>query len=261
LPDSSVVCGTTWRSQTNGSVTKPYVFKLNKNGALKWRRFVGDTAWFDSDVNGIVYTNTNKIFVLSGRMCDPVYHGVFLYRTDTNGVFQDSAWYDYDHLCWTGNLNVTYDNKLLYCGTQDNGGNYQAQIIRFREDLSIDTVLNITLNYDSLCGQVIPAIEYLPFDTNYHVGVGEQVTEDEYTWIMYPNPAKDEVYIKINKPLTTDADVCVYNFQGGLIKCMHISKGTSQYPISTTEFANGIYLVQINVVGNTPENKKLVILK
>ncbi|MFH0895987.1 MAG: C25 family cysteine peptidase [Bacteroidota bacterium] len=83
----------------------------------------------------------------------------------------------------------------------------------------------------------------------------------EMKFELYPNPAKDEVNIRINKPLTTDADVCIYNFQGDLIKCLHINKGTSQYAISTTEFANGIYLVQIKTSGWLPENRKLIILK
>jgi hypothetical protein len=243
LPDSSIVCGTTWRKQGYGSITKPYVFKLDKNGVLQWRRFVGDTTWFDSDVNGIIHADTNKIFLLSGRLCDPVYHGVFLYRTDSNGMFQDSAGYDYDHYCWTGNLKAVSNHKLIYCGTQDNGGNYQAQIIRFKEDLSIDTVLNISLNYDSLCGHVIPAIEYLPFDTNYHVGVETALIEKDEVW-LYPNPNDGRFTISINSGETEEANIEITDITGKLlIREKYGIAGNKHFCLP--DISSGVYLCRV----------------
>ncbi|MFH0894449.1 MAG: T9SS type A sorting domain-containing protein [Bacteroidota bacterium] len=257
LPDSSIICGTTWRSQSNGSVTKPYIFELNKNGALQWRRFVGDTAWFDSDVAGIVQTDTNKVFLLSGRYCDPVYHGVFLYRTDTCGIFQDSAWYDYDHYCWVGNLKTTSDHKLIYCGTQDNGGNYQAQIIRFREDLSIDTVLNIQLTYDSLCGHAIPAIEYLPFDTSYHIGIKPKVVVNEEPF-LFPNPNIGSYYVRIPFMPGENARLEVYDFSGRVLYNQNVPMGGGVIEVNMPDAAPGVYLCRVMYKGEVHSLKFVI---
>ncbi|MFH0894448.1 MAG: C1 family peptidase [Bacteroidota bacterium] len=145
---------------------------------------------------------------------------------------------------WTGisSLGVSVNDNVYLAGTTS-----------FYEDgIHINSLT--TAKY-SQC----PSASSLLKQNSTSINSGQNNTDLQFD--LFPNPAKDEVNLRINKPLAADADICIYNFQGSLQKCLHILKGTNQYTVSTKEFANGIYLVQINVNGNLPENRKLVILK
>ncbi|MFH0894447.1 MAG: T9SS type A sorting domain-containing protein [Bacteroidota bacterium] len=245
LPDSSIICGAVWRASGSSHIYKPYFFKLDKDGNLLWRRFLGDTTGLNTGVFGFTTADTNKIFVLSGKFIDPGgYKGVFLYKTDTSGAFIDTVSHDSQYTCWPGNLKAISNHKLIYCGTQDNGGNYQAQIIRFREDLCIDTVLNIQLTYDSLCGHAIPAIEYLPFDTNYHVGVGEVINQPKEMKI-FPNPASSSITIEMPQ-LEHDAEILIFNSIGEVVVKQRICKTESDVMIDIARLQVGIYFVKVD---------------
>ncbi|MFH0895988.1 MAG: T9SS type A sorting domain-containing protein [Bacteroidota bacterium] len=254
LQDSSILCGTTYRDANHHQ--KPYMLKLSKDGNLIWGKFVGDTTGFDADINGLCMMDTTRVFLMSGKFYDPVYKGVFLYRTDTSGAFVDTVWYDNQYTCWPGNLKAVSNHKLIYCGTQDNGGNYQAQIIRLREDLSIDTVLNISLNYDSLCGHVIPAIEYLPFDTNYHVGVETALIEKDEVW-LYPNPNDGHFTISINSSETEEAIIEITDIAGKLlIREKYGIAGNKT--ISLPYISSGVYLCRVETKYSTVIRKFIV---
>ncbi|MBN2776451.1 MAG: T9SS type A sorting domain-containing protein [Bacteroidales bacterium] len=79
---------------------------------------------------------------------------------------------------------------------------------------------------------------------------------------VYPNPASDIVYINVNLEETTTGNVKIMNINGQVVyeysNEFKMYKGENSIIINTSEFANGLYIVQVNTAENF-YNKNLII--
>jgi hypothetical protein len=91
-----------------------------------------------------------------------------------------------------------------------------------------------------------------------------QVSEIEISneLILFPNPAKDEVFIQINDEETTQLEIQVFDAMGKIVlnrTDLAVKNGLSSFTLNTI---NGIYFVNItNLTTNEVSIKKLVIRK
>ena len=76
----------------------------------------------------------------------------------------------------------------------------------------------------------------------------------------YPNPAKDKIFLSLpNEQPENSYTIYIYNMQG---KCIYAKPLANNNKISTTEFANGLYMIKA-VDNNTKQHytTKIVIAK
>ena len=62
---------------------------------------------------------------------------------------------------------------------------------------------------------------------------------------IYPNPAKDEFYIKLDIPLKQDWVINVINPLGQMVYFAHLDKQTSKTVVPANQWPSGIYLVML----------------
>lgn len=77
---------------------------------------------------------------------------------------------------------------------------------------------------------------------------------------LFPNPASDNVYLKVNSTKNADAKVMIYNSLGSAIseKNITLSEGKNKIDFNTESLSAGIYFVNIRT-GKTTVTRKLVI--
>jgi hypothetical protein len=73
---------------------------------------------------------------------------------------------------------------------------------------------------------------------------------------VYPNPASDIITLSIDKTITTELALNIYNVIGKLVRSELLKQNQRQ--INITELNNGIYIVEIKS-GNWTEKQKLII--
>lgn len=78
--------------------------------------------------------------------------------------------------------------------------------------------------------------------------------------LVYPNPATDQVYIKLRNSLTDPEGIFIYNMQGGLIE--EISTSNERYAsFDCRHLPGGIYMVVIKMTDGSSFNRKLLIAR
>jgi hypothetical protein len=84
--------------------------------------------------------------------------------------------------------------------------------------------------------------------------VGETGNNDQ--WVIYPNPASDEVFIAINSNQNWQT-ITLLSMDGRIIEQSAIN-GQNLMSLQTAELASGIYMIQLNSLTGT-STKKLMI--
>ncbi len=78
---------------------------------------------------------------------------------------------------------------------------------------------------------------------------------------MYPNPAKDEVTVRMDEPLENDAVLSVYNLYGRMAGRHYMQAGDASLSFTTAMLPPGIYLVRIQEHNKVIYSAKLVIVR
>jgi hypothetical protein len=83
------------------------------------------------------------------------------------------------------------------------------------------------------------------------------------TLVVYPNPASNELYIKLSVPNEKSATIDIKDILGRVIYQQEIdlTQSINNNYINTTNFASGTYIVSINAGNSLSENIKVVINK
>jgi PKD repeat protein len=71
----------------------------------------------------------------------------------------------------------------------------------------------------------------------------QSIVKDDYQYVIYPNPAKDRLYLLLNK----EAEVQVFDLRGSLVYNANNSK---TYTINTADWNSGIYYVKLFFEGS-----------
>ncbi|MBS1774227.1 MAG: serine hydrolase [Bacteroidetes bacterium] len=94
------------------------------------------------------------------------------------------------------------------------------------------------------------------FNATYN-GINTIAGNDEM-WMVFPNPATNNMYCRINGVISDDMQLNIYSITGVLVKSEHITQ--NEQNISCTDLSNGIYVVELRT-GKTVERKLLSIQK
>ncbi|HWY97482.1 MAG TPA: T9SS type A sorting domain-containing protein, partial [Bacteroidia bacterium] len=93
-------------------------------------------------------------------------------------------------------------------------------------------------------------------------GVQNQVADD-FTFSIYPNPAKDNIIISFENNKSQNVTIAIKNILGQIIVTLSIgtlNNGKHQYPINISQLLNGIYFITLSS-DNLSETKKLIIAR
>ena len=78
---------------------------------------------------------------------------------------------------------------------------------------------------------------------------------------MFPNPAKDEVTVRMDEALENDAVLSVYNLYGRMAGRHYMQAGDASLSFTTAMLPPGIYLVRIQEHNKVIYSAKLVIVR
>ena len=148
------------------------------------------------------------------------------------------------------------------------GGNYQ--LIAANDDLGISKISSeVGLIEELLPGDTL----YLQVDGSFggvsgefSVEISDRITETNYPkkvkdieFIVYPNPAKDEVSIKIKLDDTSDARIDILSLAGSVVETRNIYNITGEVmeQINTSDL-QGMYLIRITIGKNSYYNKLII---
>lgn len=82
----------------------------------------------------------------------------------------------------------------------------------------------------------------------------------DFTLNLYPNPAKNNLYITTDGLVPMNAWVFVYNFNGQVIKSEKVQHKENQntFSLNVADIPNGLYLVKLNWTQNTLSGKLII---
>ncbi|MDF2455234.1 MAG: large protein [Cytophagaceae bacterium] len=97
-------------------------------------------------------------------------------------------------------------------------------------------------------------VTYLETTSDYAASLRKGPNEEEY--LLLPNPANTELKVKINRSFST-ASFKLKDASGKSVK--QVDKASQETAISTVDIPNGIYLIEINIDGETQVKKVQVL--
>jgi len=80
-----------------------------------------------------------------------------------------------------------------------------------------------------------------------HVTPFENITNDEPSFNIYPNPVKGEAIFYYNLPKMGDVFIRIYNTEGKLMKTFNLpsdNKGANHYSVNLSDLKSGVYVVR-----------------
>ena len=87
--------------------------------------------------------------------------------------------------------------------------------------------------------------------------------QDEITFTLHPNPASNNISVNYTLKKMSVIDISVYNCKGQLVDIHHIHRensGTHTLNISTNDFVNGIYILELKT-DNQKKYRKFIVAK
>jgi hypothetical protein len=85
-------------------------------------------------------------------------------------------------------------------------------------------------------------------------------TAKEIEWKLFPNPAKDLIYLSFNDPIEKKSVLNIYNYLGILIRTFEIEENTNTIQFDLKDLDSGIYTFTLNI-GNNLNSKRVIINK
>ena len=202
-------------------------------------------------------------------------YDIYLVKTDANGNTLWSKTYGGTGMEYFSSLQKTSDGGYVIAGytnsfgegnndmyiiktdSQGNSGCYQSNtttvvdtILTFTYNQPINVTLygysgNFTCLIDSGCVENILCL---------NVGIAENTYYSEDNICCFPNPAKDKIYIKLQKPL----QINIYNVLGEIFYAVYNIKQQTVNEIDISRYPKGIYFVK-SYDGNKIHTEKIVI--
>ncbi|MCD4834378.1 MAG: T9SS type A sorting domain-containing protein [Bacteroidales bacterium] len=78
-------------------------------------------------------------------------------------------------------------------------------------------------------------------------------------YIVYPNPVKEILSVKLYKSLTYDININVYNSVGALVKSNKLAKGNYLLELDTNDLPSGVYYLRLTSTDKFFSTKKIII--
>ncbi len=83
---------------------------------------------------------------------------------------------------------------------------------------------------------------------------------NDFNFLIYPNPSVNETYVLFNKPLDNNIYLQIFNQIGLVVKSVKIDKGKEMFVFNTSSYPEGMYFVRINDK-KFSTTKKFVVIK
>ncbi|MBU8893868.1 MAG: T9SS type A sorting domain-containing protein, partial [Bacteroidales bacterium] len=105
------------------------------------------------------------------------------------------------------------------------------------------------------------AEKFISFETGWGVGIEEINSEGEI--VFYPNPAGNNIHLKLNVKERCDVEIRIYNESGQLVKVSDkgkLTEGQHNIDLDMSRLNNGLYFAKVSI-GNESVTKKIQIFK
>lgn len=197
-----------------------------------------DGGGMNSGIGKIAGTVTSET---TGRyLSENITKGVDIYLLDENHKFLSSHYTD-------DNSSFNFDNIALqtyYLLPEITGVQSDKTKISLSEDMPERD--EITVNVET--GEVVLGID------------DEGIFSNLLTGYPYPNPANDQVNMKLNLKTSGDAVIAIYDMQGRLMinETERLSVGTHNISLQTANLENGIYLIRIQLNNEISDQRFVV---
>lgn len=226
-----------------------FITKTSSGGFTQWNKFLSDTNDLSERPVNILKLTDSTALVL----CNVSYsytsathddYRLKAIKIDMQGNVLDSVQFGMGDN-YAKEAIVNKDGDVVVCGWHDTGSQNGAFAIKIRQDLQIDTMFNVVLNYDSLCSSTI-SNGFIPYDTTT-VGITEiDMNQNSTTITALPNPFSDKTEIKIVlQEQVNDAVLIVKNCVGQEVKTFKITSKVESVYISSTDIAKGFYTCSV----------------
>ncbi len=162
-------------------------------------------------------------------------------------------------LNWNASSIVNYYRVEVDTDTTFNTSDYQSQQINYLSGSSNNLDTQWGLNNlvhgqtyywkvtGSLNGVDTASSEVWSFKVDSTmVGIGA-INKNSFTILAYPNPASEELNLRISSEVKQEIQIVMYDITGNMIKIIYegeLQESESQFTISRTNLGNGIYLIQ-----------------
>jgi hypothetical protein len=87
----------------------------------------------------------------------------------------------------------------------------------------------------------------------------ENLPDETGSWLVFPNPANDIIYISFNSSLNDPVDMQVFNNTGQMVYGETFASGTSMISIPAGGFPTGLYLIRFTGEGGFTHFEKVMI--
>ena len=81
-----------------------------------------------------------------------------------------------------------------------------------------------------------------------------------FVWELFPNPARDLIYLGFKNPIEKKSDLTIYNYLGVMIKTVEITENSNYIHLDLKDLDSGIYTFTLNI-GNNLNSKRVIISK
>ena len=170
------------------------------------------------------------------------------------GSSTDTTFYDY--------LAFYIDSEMKgqWAGTSDNWSLQTYSVTAGTHTLKWSYVKDQSQTGGSDCAWIDDI--KLPTHANSTVSIHTDIEIAENSMDIYPNPASDNTYIKLNLADDSNVSIEIYNAVGQLVKTINtnLQSGENYVAVETSALKAGMYIVKANI-GNSIITKNLSIVK
>ncbi|MBI9035480.1 MAG: T9SS type A sorting domain-containing protein, partial [Bacteroidales bacterium] len=113
-------------------------------------------------------------------------------------------------------------------------------------------------NFEFGQGGTFTDSDFVNFEIDFGIGIDKNVQISSIE--VFPNPAKDITYLKMNLRQASNVDVIIYNAIGQKIisKKLHLQAGETLEPIDVNQFNKGLYFIEVKSENETFNQKVLI---
>lgn len=179
------------------------------------------------------------------------YHTGYIVRTtDTTVTTTDSTIITIN--CQVTTVDTVFNETKTMISVVD-PPDYNIDSVYFNMDTTITSIYSSsqTISFPDTTFNNLDTTSFTTVDTTvtisnttflYSTGEAE-ISGNDHTLRVYPNPAGDKVYLEITEPVQPGASISVYSNSGVLVLCQEIKSGITQ--LQTSELKSDMYVVLI----------------
>lgn len=143
-----------------------------------------------------------------------------------------------------------------------NSGNSKAMAMKINPDLTIDSITNIQLTYDSLCPYTIEnGSRICDCYTAFYVGIDNDkiLYNDDLEGVKaFPNPASKFLTFE-TKTISRNRKIQIFNLQGAFISEASFPQRSTKLGINTSTMSAGTYIARLLIEGRETGSTKFII--